>query len=337
MATSYEEKNDHLDEIKELLLPYAQALNKDIEDKPISKATAYELAIAMIADIVVKILDYQEKKIIFPKKIILGLWNIKNGDDADTINLISILYRFMEICGSYPDAEFKRATYGANISRKTSGDMNYNLDPKQAYIQLKDCKFVLMLKVFRTIMGNSIKNTTGSYEVPDKKNTEKWKYKTIDSNRTSHFKTSSDFIQYIIDISEVYSNIDKLSPPLEEIYAIFNDAALAAKIEKELKYETNNTNNTNNKNNTNNTNNTTQKKYKKYVKGKKEKREEKKEEIIIKPVVPSVWGTINPITKVEIKIYKNQKEEEEEEEEEEDEDNDGFQVVSSRKNKNKKY
>ena len=45
-------------------------------------AGAYELAIAMIADIVIKILDYQEKKIIFPKKVISGLWNIQNGTNS---------------------------------------------------------------------------------------------------------------------------------------------------------------------------------------------------------------------------------------------------------------
>ena len=51
---------DELESIKQELKPFAQALTEDIEKKPICKATAYELAIAMIADIVIKILDYQE-------------------------------------------------------------------------------------------------------------------------------------------------------------------------------------------------------------------------------------------------------------------------------------
>lgn len=226
---------DELESIKQELKPFAQALTEDIEKKPICKATAYELAIAMIADIVIKILDYQEKKIIFPKKVITGLWDIQT--EKDSLNLIGMLYQFMTICGSYPDAEFKKSTYGANISRKASPDINYNLDPKQAYIPLKECKFILLLKVFRTIIGHSIKNTTGRYSVPTEEFADKWYYMIVDENRHQHFVSSDDFIQYTLQIGEIYVELEKLSAPLSEIYVIFNEAAAASKIEKEKKLQ----------------------------------------------------------------------------------------------------
>jgi hypothetical protein len=226
---------DELESIKQELKPFAQALSEDIETKPICKATAYELAIAMIADIVIKILDYQEKKIIFPKKVITGLWNIQT--EKDSINLIGMLYQFMTICGSYPDAKFKKSTYGANISRKASDDMNYNLDPKQAYIPLKDCKFVLLLKIFRTIIGRSIKNTTGKYKIPSEEFADDWRYMIIDENRQQHFESSDEFIQYTLEIGEIFADLEKLSAPLSEIYEIFNEAAAASKIEKEKKLQ----------------------------------------------------------------------------------------------------
>jgi hypothetical protein len=226
---------DELESIKQELKPFAQALTEDIEKKPICKATAYELAIAMIADIVIKILDYQEKKFIFPKKVITGLWNIHT--EKDSLNLIGILYQFMTICGSYPDAEFKKSTYGAIISRKPSPDINYNLDPKQAYIPLKDCKFILLLKIFRTIIGHSIKNTTGKYSMPSEEFADKWRYMIVDENRQQHFVSSEEFIQYTLEIGEIYVELEKLSASLSEIYEIFNEAAAASKIEKEKKLQ----------------------------------------------------------------------------------------------------
>jgi hypothetical protein len=226
---------DELETIKQELKPFAQALTEDIETKPICKATAYELAIAMIADIVIKILDYQEKKIIFPKKVITGLWNIQT--EKHSLNVIGILYQFMTICGSYPDADFKKSTYGANISRKQSPDINYNLDQKQAYIPLKDCKFVLLLKVFRTIIGHSIKNTTGKYRVPNEETANEWRYMIVDEDRRQHFMSSPDFIQYTLEIGEIYTELEKFSAPLSEIYEIFNEAAAASKIEKEKKFQ----------------------------------------------------------------------------------------------------
>lgn len=233
---SQDKPQDELEMIKQELKPFAQALSEDIEKKPICKATAYEIAIAMIADIVIKILDYQEKKIIFPKKVITGLWSIQTSEDTN-INLIGTLYQFMTICGSYPDAQFKKSTYGSIITRKPTADNNYNLDPKQAYIPLKDCKFVLLLKVFRTIIAHSIKHSIGKYGIPNEEDSHKWRYLYVDSERRQHFVTSDEFINYTLEMGQVYGELDKLSPQLSEIYEIFNEAAVASKLEKEQKMQ----------------------------------------------------------------------------------------------------
>ena len=229
---------DELGMILQELKPFAQALTEDIENKPICKATAIEIAIAMIGDIVIKILDFQEKQLIFSKKVIMGLWSIPCGEHK--INLIELLYEFMTICSSYPNANFKKSTYGATISKKLSSDINYNIDPKQAYIPLKDCKFALMLKVWRIIICRSINNTTGKYSIPTLDTSETWRFMIFDENNKQHLKTSKEFINYTLKIgNQIYSKLDKLSSSLSEIYEIFNNAALASKFEKEQKIQLN--------------------------------------------------------------------------------------------------
>ena len=334
-ANGAQDNQDELELIKQELKPFAQALTEDIEKKPIYRATAYEIAIAMIADIVIKILDYQEKKIIFPKKVITGLWDVQVGDNS--INIIGMLYQFMTICGSYPDADFKKSTYGAIISKKQTGDINYNLDPKQAHIPLKDCKFVLLLKVFRTILGRSIKNTTGKYSIPDEKESKTWRYMVINDARQQKFLTSTEFIQYTLEIGEIYGEIDKLTPQLTEIYEIFNEAAVASKLEKEQKMKRFEAR-------------ALHQKRSRYYNDEKHRHFTKQNQksitqkfdwntVVERPPPPSVWGKINPITQrvlpsasafisveqteqVEVKMETNTISEYV------DDDMDGFQVVT---------
>jgi len=293
-----DEPQDELELLKRELKPFAQALSEDIEKKPICKATAYEIAIAMIADIVIKILDYQEKKIIFPKKVISGLWSIQSGES--NINLIGMIYQYMTICGSYPDAKFKKSTYGSTISKKLSSDINYRLDPKQAYIPLKDCKFVLLLKVFRSILAYSIKHTTGKYEVPNEKDSNTWRYLYVDNQRQQHFLTSKEFIEFTLEMGQVYGEIDKLSPQLSEIHEIFNEAATASKLEKQERLQ-------------NIEASTLQQKKSKYYDSHKRQNYVKQNDNTLKTTVewekvdkqvplPSVWGKINPITKKSLPV-----------------------------------
>jgi hypothetical protein len=288
-----DEPQDELEMIKQELKPFAQALSEDIEKKPICKATAYEIAIAMIADIVIKILDYQEKKIIFPKKVITGLWSIQTSEDT-SVNLIGTLYQFMTICGSYPDAQFKKSTYGSIISRKQTADNNYNLEPKQAYIPLKDCKFVLLLKVFRTIIAHSIKHTIGKYGIPNEADSDKWRYLYVDSERRQHFVTSDEFINYTLEMGQVYGELDKLSPQLSEIYEIFNEAAVASKLEKEQKMQRIEARTLYQKKSRFYSDEKCQQFVKKNTQSVQEKIDWKKIDSQIAP--PSVWGKTNPVT-----------------------------------------
>lgn len=229
-----------LDEIKDAALLYSDELSS----KPICKATAYDVCIAMLAEIAEKIMIFQEKKIIFPKKIIEGLWEVETP--VETVNVIFLLLRFWQICGNAVDANggqeprFKRATYGSIIARNNGqADLNYNIKPDQAKIPLKDCKFVLLFKVFRSIIGRSISHCTGAYTVPNPDICEKWQYRVQNGKVTETVSVMSDqiFYDYICDVAEIYSMLEKFSPTLNEVYVVFNEAIAASKIEIAKKME----------------------------------------------------------------------------------------------------
>ena len=229
-----------LDEIKDAALLYSDELSS----KPICKATAYDVCIAMLAEIAEKIMIFQEKKIVFPKKIIEGLWEVETP--AETVNVIFLLLRFWQICGNAVDANggqeprFKRTTYGAMIARNNGqADLNYNIKPDQAKIPLKDCKFVLLFKVFRSIVGRSISHCTGAYTIPNPDICEKWQYRVQNGKVTETIGVMSDsiFYDYICDVAEIYSLLENFSPTLNEVYVVFNEAIAASKIEIAKKME----------------------------------------------------------------------------------------------------
>ena len=229
-----------LDEIKDAALLYSDELGS----KPLCKATAYDLCIAMLAEIAEKIMIFQEKRIVFPKKIIEGLWEVETP--SETVNVIFMLLRFWQICGNAVDANggqeplFKRATYGSIIARNNGqADLNYNIKPDQAKIPLKDSKFVLLFKVFRSIVGRSISHCTGAYTIPNPDICEKWQYRVQNGKVTETVSVMLDpiFYDYICDVAEIYALLENFSPSLNELYVVFNEAIAASKIEIANKME----------------------------------------------------------------------------------------------------
>jgi hypothetical protein len=236
-ATSDGSEMNQLSEILGLLKPFIPSI-KQIMERPLCKATAFEFALYMIGDIITKLNDLIEKNVIFSKIVISRLWNCETP--AGPVNIIELLYSFLTLSGRYPDAEFKRATFGAIVPfNKGKADLNYNITPQQAHIPLGECRFVLAFKLWRSIVGRSITNCTGKYQKPNFKESATWSYRVQNGKDVKIVKahTDADFMEFMEDWSEIYEKSDKFSPSLDEVHSIFNEASTLAKAEISAKIE----------------------------------------------------------------------------------------------------
>lgn len=226
-----------LSEILDLLKPFIPSI-KQIMERPLCKATAFELGLYLIGDIITKLNDFIEKQITFSKIVIRNLWNCETP--SGSVNIIELLYTFLTLCGKFPDATFKRSTFGAIIPfNNGKGDINYNITPQQANIPLGECRFVLAFKMWRSIIGRSITKCTGKYQKPNFDESSQWKYR-IQNGKDERFISAhddSDFMMFMEEWAEIYEQTDKFSPSLDEVHAIFNEASTIAKAEISAKIE----------------------------------------------------------------------------------------------------
>jgi hypothetical protein len=234
---------EQLAELKEILKPFLDSLSLEqigeLTEKKLKHATAYEVALIMVFDIITKIDEYIEKRFAFHKVIITNLWNCQPLRHEDSINIIEMLHNFLTLCGHYTDAPFKNATFGARIPNpdKLVGkiDFNYNISQKEGFIPLGKCNFSLLFKVLRAIIGRQIYRCTGKYATPDISKRAEWKY----FNGKEHVTGANDFefVDFIDDLGNIYTELEKFTPDNQEIKSIFQSAGAAAKAEIAAKIE----------------------------------------------------------------------------------------------------
>ena len=226
-----------LSEILDLLKPFIPSI-KQIMERPLCKATAFEVALYLIGDIITKLSDLIEKQITFSKVVIQRLWDCDTP--SGSVNIIELLYTFLTLCGKFPDADFKRSTFGAIMPfNNGKGDINYNITSQQAHIPLGECRFVLAFKIWRSIIGRSITNCTGKYHKPDFKESSQWKYRVQNGKDVNFISAHDDpdFMMFMEEWADIYEQTDKFSPSLNEIHSIFNEASAVAKAEISAKIE----------------------------------------------------------------------------------------------------
>jgi hypothetical protein len=222
--------NDELiQELIKMFKPYSFEYNEKLASVKLGNATAYQLAITMACDILIKLVDVQEKKSLFSTFIINNFWsyNINNTN----ISIIEIIYKFLEIARSYPNVDFKNSTYDSKTfkTKKEKFDPNYDITYSQFEKKLEDAKFVEMFKTFRSIVGRFFRKCTGSYSIPNIEDSSKWKYTIRQYNGVFKETTSKDFVNYIIETTEIYIELEKFSPDLYDVYNIFINASEYAK------------------------------------------------------------------------------------------------------------
>jgi len=242
-ATQNTNNDDQLAELKDILKPFLDSLSfeqiAELTEKKLKHATAYEIGLIMVFDIITKIDEYIEKHFAFHKIIITNLWNCQTRRQADTVNIIELLHTFLTLCGNYADVPFKNSTFGARIPNpdKLVGkvDLNYNITQREGFIPLGKCNFSLLFKVWRAIIGRQIHKCTNSYTKPDISKRAGWKY----YNGKEHVTGDVDveFVDFIDDLGGIYIELEKFSPDNQEIKTIFQSAGAAAKAEIASKIE----------------------------------------------------------------------------------------------------
>jgi len=285
---------EFVSELINMLEPFSQSYTKDMGTIHLGKATAYQLAIAMTTDILLKLYDIKEKESRFSQIVVERLWSISStsetdSDSVENVNIIEILYNFLTICGSYPDSEFKTNTYEACTIRAKKEKFNpdYDITFKQAEKQLEEAKFIEMFRAFRSIVGRIFRYATGSYGVPNIETVETWTY-NIKVDGKFIQKTSHEFSRFMIELLDVFMSLEKLTPSLNEIYSVFNDAATMSKLAYENRVQTKDKVYSRPQFSKSHTKQVTQQQV--------QPKQEAVRSIPIPTITGSQWGKINPVT-----------------------------------------
>ncbi len=240
-AACEQSSGDLIAELQEMFAPYNAAYDEKVRSVELSRATVYQLAIKLayeIHDLLAKV----KSGSIFAKHVIDSLWDLTTArvydDDEDDddefspeVNVVSILYDFLTICGNYPDAPFAATTFGLTTQRKQGKyDPNYDTSFKKAAIPLGESRFVDVFRAFRSIVSRIIKSCTGTYDVPEREFAHEWEFSRRASNGTwSRVKCTKDFEEFIMELAPVYEHLEKFTPELKELFDVFIEASSAAK------------------------------------------------------------------------------------------------------------
>lgn len=216
------EEMEMYDEMFNMFEKYISSYTSEITELKITDTPLYYIGVAMLCEIIAKLVEIKEKNSVFGKTIVKGLYEVANYD----VNVIQIIYNFLELCTEYHDADFGKTTFGSTYGRvsKEKFDVNYNLTYKEC-----DCKigtknnFLVLFKTFRTLIGRIIMKSTGSYAIPSKENSDKWVYHVKKLN--DHIKCQSHkFNTFLEKLIDIYIQLEKLPSNLSCIKNVFIDA-----------------------------------------------------------------------------------------------------------------
>jgi hypothetical protein len=240
-AACEQSSGDLITELQEMFAPYNAAYDEKVRAVELSRATVYQLAIKLayeIQDLLTKV----KSGSIFAKHVVDSLWDLTTArvydDDEDDdeeftpeVNVVSILYDFLTLCGNYPNAPFAATTFGLITHRKQGKyDPNYDTSFKKASITLGESRFVDVFRAFRSIVSRIIKSCTGTYDVPEREFAHEWEFSIRGANSTwKRVKCTKEFEEFIMEMAPVYENLEKFTPELKELFDVFIEASSAAK------------------------------------------------------------------------------------------------------------
>lgn len=241
-AACEQSSSDFIAELQEMFAPYHAAYDEKVRTVELSRASVYQLAIKLAHDIFERLVLVKSGSI-FAKRLIESLWSLTttrvyNDDDDDDddefdpdVNVISIVYDFLSICGDYPDAPFAPTTFGMATQRKKGKyDPNYDISFQKSTVPLGEAKFVDIFRAFRSIIGHMIYYSTGTYDIPERAYAHEWTYAVhTGKGPLTKMKCTEEFEEFIMILAPVYENLEKFTPELKELFEVFNNASAAAK------------------------------------------------------------------------------------------------------------
>lgn len=215
------------EQLGETLNEYASYYTEEIEKSKVHSTPVAYLVVAMICDIIAKLAEIKEKNSVFSKIVVKGLFGIPvvHNGEKDEVNLIELLYSFLQICIKYDSFDFKDSTFGTSCGKSKSKkgfDINYHLTHAEVDMTVGDCKnrFGVLLKAMRTAVGHIIYRTTRSYN-PTPEQFENARYRVGTSDKT-HW--NQDFASFMEELSLIYAELEKLPKNLACIGDIFGKA-----------------------------------------------------------------------------------------------------------------
>ena len=248
-VTSTEENDDESvsfeQELISTLKPYADMYKElNIIRKKLGDTSSYQFGLFLMNDICDKldfIMKNSQEKSTYCRIVIDRLWNLsgKNGD----VNIIQLIFSYLSICDRYSDKNFAQSTFDGCPRRvkKEKYDKNYDLyvnahkgiDQFNQLISDKFTNFCLIFKAFRTIIGKFVKHATGSWDVRSFAPRSEWKFSTW-SGKTYTSSKSDEFTAFMSEIIDIYCELEKLSPELDELHAVFSEAKLESQKQREI-------------------------------------------------------------------------------------------------------
>lgn len=322
-----EEKQDNeiFEGLYDALKTYVPLYTESITKLKVGKTPLFYLAIAMISYLI-SILDEIKTSIadttgrhkaLFARTLIKGLYSVtiydKDGNEKDEVNIIEMLFSFVEICLEHNNSHFKAPTFGAHISRpaKERFNFNYHLSFAESDLTIGDCsrKFVVLFKAFRTTLASRIINKcTGSYKVPQSENPwDDWAYYIYnkDVGGFDEFQ-SEEFFDFMQKVAPIYEAIDKLPENLSFISDMFveaKEAVNADRLEREKRKqdramrEFNKTLQNRTRRGPTNRSQTYNEVRTRKPKSQPQQKPKPQENIIRAPIGPTIsWGGFNPVT-----------------------------------------
>jgi len=250
-VTSTEEVEDDSEpvsfeqELLTTLKPYGDMYRElNIIRKKLGDTSSYQFGLFLMNDICDK-LDYimknSQERTTYCRIVIDRLWNLagKHGD----VNIIQLIFSYLSICDKYSDKNFAQSTFDGCPRRvkKEKYDKNYDLyvnahkgiDQFNQLISDKFTNFCLIFKAFRTIIGKFVKHATGSWEVRSFAPRSEWKF-SIWSGKTYTSCKSDEFTEFMTEMIDIYVELEKLSPELDELHAVFSEAKLESQKQREI-------------------------------------------------------------------------------------------------------
>ena len=236
-----------VESVRETFRPYGEAArNMADAQKNLWEVTLYSVFLQMCLSICLTCRDFLEKGLARERVILEKLLDpCFTSTTGIPFSIIELVDTALGICSQFSDADFKATTMGIIYSfpKKQNFDKRYNLTHAEQDLKLCEVgveRFIVLIKLMRTLNGFLIRKATGDYNVPTKEQCKKLFYKVQIAEDKYQEKKSSAYTSFMEQWVDVANMFEGLKPELSDVLEIFTSASQAATAEIAAKAERHN-------------------------------------------------------------------------------------------------